>query len=169
MSEQEIAAFQERKKAFNADKEQSLSSDAGLKGYIDIWLHHNLLMWNRLRDMLLIQITFFGAGYTLRLLKHYEFVFVPFLCAGFGTLFLMFFMNIDRATRNQAETNLKALNFKIRIERTKPKAGSQSAERYVIPSWPRVGLPSETGLDGSRDRAAVLKEGPLRKGRSFLA
>jgi hypothetical protein len=46
---------------------------------------------------------------------------------------------------------------------------SQSAERCVLPSWSGMGTPSHTGLDGSRNHSAVLKErGVLETGRPFF-
>ena len=64
--------------------------------------------------MFYLQIAFFGAGYTLRGIKHYELIFLPFAMAIVATTALLHISHVDRAVRNIIAKRL-ADEFEIHI------------------------------------------------------
>lgn len=101
--------------------------DVLFKALIDLWMHQNKLMWDRLRIVGLLQFGLLGAGFYLQtrnasisggaLIKYYPIL--ACLTAIFATIILWHRANVDRGWRDSFQERLIAMGFVVGLPRSK--------------------------------------------------
>jgi hypothetical protein len=101
--------------------------DVVFKALIDLWMHQNKLMWDRLRIVGILQFGLLGAGFYLQnrngsvsdkgLLKYYPVL--ACLTAIFATIVLWHRASVDRRWRDSFQERLIAMGFVVGLPRSK--------------------------------------------------
>ena len=107
----------------------------------DLWIHQNLLMWNRLQTLAILQAGLLGATVTLAGGKWAVLTFFTPVVAIAATFFLMHISSVDRAVRDKYRDDLKIMGITVGFDMTK----DADRERYRLASWEIIGRNQRKG------------------------
>jgi hypothetical protein len=96
-----------------------LGSETLFKAALDIWMHQNKLMWDRLQTLSLIQIPLLGASFALATQIPSLAQFAQFAAlTALGATFLLWHRTMaDRHVRNRYQYILEEKNFIVGLEK----------------------------------------------------